>query len=293
MQKYISIFIIFPLSILLLGCSFHDHHNHDGNTNLITIDDNGNLKCYLSENVTLEMKRCPAGTFLMGSPDTELNHAEDEVQHSVTISNDFYIGIYEVTNEQYKAIMGTTTSQLNLDDKFPVESISWDSINDKNGFIAKLNDKFSSYLPSGYRFSLPTEAQWEYACRAGTQEPLNYIEDNTKNYDDAVNVGTVAWYSDNSDGTTHEVGKKKANAWGLYDMHGNILEWCLDSTSGEPFGSEAVTDPLGTTGPYKIMRGSAWKLDATMYRLAHRFGADPSQYSNFIGFRLALVKTQN
>ena len=293
MQKSISIFIILTLTVLLLGCSFHSHHNHNDNTSLITIDGNGNLKCYLSENVTLEMKRCPAGTFMMGSPDTELNHAEDEVQHSVTISNDFYIGVYEVTNEQYKAIMGTTTSQLNLEDKFPVESISWDSINDKNGFIAKLNDKFSSYLPSGYKFSLPTEAQWEYACRAGTQSQLNYVEDNTKNYDDAVNVGAVAWYSDNSGGTTHEVGKKKANAWGLYDMHGNILEWCLDSTSGEPFGSKAVTDPLGTTGPYKIMRGSAWKLDAIMCRLAHRFGADPSKFSNFVGFRLALVKTSN
>ena len=125
MQKLISIFIMISLSVLLLGCSFHSHHNHDGKSSLITIDGNGNQKCYLSENVTLEMKRCPAGTFLMGSPDTELNHAEDEVQHSVTISNDFYMGVYEVTNEQYKAIMGTTTSQLNLDDKFPVESIIW------------------------------------------------------------------------------------------------------------------------------------------------------------------------
>ena len=138
MQKLISIFIIFSLTVLLLGCSFHSHHNHDGKTSLITIDENGNLKCYLSENVTLEMKRCPAGTFQMGSPETELNHAEDEVLHPVTISNDFYIGVYEVTNEQYKAIMGTTTSQLNLEDKFPVESISWDSINDNDGFIAKL-----------------------------------------------------------------------------------------------------------------------------------------------------------
>jgi hypothetical protein len=102
MQKSISIFIILTLTVLLLGCSFHSHHNHNDNTSLITIDGNGNLKCYLSENVTFEMKRCPVGTFLMGSPDTELNHAEDEVQHSVTISNDFYIGVYEVTNEQYK-----------------------------------------------------------------------------------------------------------------------------------------------------------------------------------------------
>ncbi len=293
MQKSISIFIIFSLTFLLLGCSFHSHHNHDGKTSLITIDGNGNLKCYLSENVTLEMKRCPAGTFQMGSPETELNHAEDEVLHPVTISNDFYIGVYEVTNEQYKAIMGTTTSQLNLEDKFPVESISWNSINDSDGFIAKLNDKFSSYLPSGYKFSLPTEAQWEYACRAGTQGPLNYIEDNTKNYDDAVNIGAVAWYSDNSGETSHEVGKKKANAWGLYDMHGNILEWCLDTTSGAPYSSEAVTDPVGTSGPYKIIRGSAWKFDSTMCRSSHRFGADPSKFSNFVGFRLAIVKTEN
>ena len=89
---------------------------------------------------------------------------------------------------------------------------------------------------------------------------------------------------------SHEVGKKKANAWGLYDMHGNILEWCLDSTSGEPYGSEAVTDPVGTTGPYKIARGSAWNYDSTTCRSAHRFGANPSKSSNFIGFRLAIVK---
>ena len=293
MQKSVPIILIICLTFLFVGCSFHNHHNHDENSSLITVDGNGNLRCYLSQNVTIEMKKCKAGTFIMGSPDTELNHGEDEVQHNVTISNDFYMGVYEVTNEQYKTLMGTTTSQLNLEDKFPVENISWDSINNKEGFIAKLNEKFSAYLPTGYKFSLPTEAQWEYACRAGTQGPLNYVADNTKNYNDPVNIGTVAWYSENSNETTHEVGKKTANSWGLYDMHGNVLEWCLDSTSGEPFSSEAVTDPIGTTGPYKIMRGSAWEFDSTMCRSAHRFGADSNKSNNLAGFRLAIVKTTN
>ncbi len=292
MKKSIFIFILLSLTVFFIGCSFHSHHNQDEKNSLITIDGNGNLRCYLSQNVTIEMKRCKAGTFIMGSPETELNHGEDEVQHNVTISEDFYIGVYEITNEQYKTVMGTTTSLLNLEDKFPVENISWDSLNKKEGFIAKLNEKFSAYLPSGYKFSLPTEAQWEYACRAGTQGQLNYVTDNTKNYDDPINIGTVAWYSDNSGATTHEVGKKTANSWGLYDMHGNVLEWCLDSTSGEPFSNEAVTDPVGTTGPYKIMRGSAWKYDTSTCRSAHRFGADPSKSSNFIGFRLAIVKSK-
>ncbi len=248
----------------------------------------GSNETFIIEEINLEMVKCPEGSFMMGSPEDEIGRYKNESLHLVTITKPFYIGKYEVTQSQYSTLMDKNPSKY-IGANNPVETVSYD---DAKAFCDKMNLKYLNILPKGYKFDLPTEAQWEYACRAGTNTALNNGKNLTKE-DACPNLDEVAWYSKNSGETTHEVGQKKPNAWGIYDMHGNVWEWCLDSTSGEPFSSEAVTDPIGTTGPYKIMRGSAWKFDSTMCRSAHRFGADSNKSSNLAGFRLAIVKTTN
>jgi uncharacterized repeat protein (TIGR02543 family) len=253
----------------------------------------------LAEGVTLEMKRCPAGTFTMGSPTTENGRDDDETQHSVTISKDFWMGTYEVTQAQYRAIMGSNPSDNTTGDEsvLPVERVTWNDImTDSTGFNAMLNASLTAQLaqlPGSYKFDLPTEAQWEYACRAGTQGQLNYFEDNTKSYDDEKNIGAVAWYSSNSSGTTHEVGKKKDNDWGLYDMHGNVWEWCKDMY-GESYyqyciDNNITTDPFCDSGSDRVGRGGGWIGNAGDCRSAFRSNGNPGYRFSYLGFRLALV----
>ena len=167
----------------------------------------------------------------------------------------------------------------------PVESVSW---YEAKAFCKKLNTKYPEFLPSGYKFDLPTEAQWEYACRAGTTTALNNNKDLTTINGFCENLDEVGWYNKNSNGKTHPVGQKKPNYWGIYDMHGNVWEWCRD-WYGE-YGEADVKDPLGAfEGSFRVLRGGSWHFKALGCRSAIRNRNFPDKKSNRIGFRLAIV----
>ena len=218
----------------------------------------------------LEMRLIPAGTFMMGSPDNEQDHASDECpQHQVTISQPFFLGKYEVTQAQWQAIMGNSPSDYQ-GNNLPVEKVSW---NDCQDFITALNQ-----LGQG-TFRLPTEAEWEYACRAGTTTRFYWGDD-----PDYSQIMDYAW-NRNPDGT-NEVGMKLPNAFGLYDMSGNVWEWCQDWFS--LYSSNAQTDPTGPTGrgSLRIIRGGGWDNYAMYSRSAFRNCYLPTLSLNYLGFRL-------
>ena len=219
------------------------------------------------------------GTFNMGSPTSEANRGSDETQHTVTVS-DFYIGKYEVTQKQWKDIMGTNPSNFK-GDNLPVENVSWDDIQE---FLVKLNKK------TGKTYRLPTEAEWEYAARAGTTTPFstgNCLSTNQANYD-----GNYPYSSCNK-GTYREqtttVGSFSANAWGIYDMHGNVWEWCQDVYKSDYYSqSKNSTNPIYEgNGSYRVMRGGSWGNYASYCRSANRVNVTPTYRGNDLGFRLA------
>ncbi len=251
----------------------------------------------------------PAGTFTMGSPETEPDRLDNETQHSVTLSA-FYMGKCEVTQEQYEAVMGNNPSYFDdnpatgeIQGKRPVEGVSWyDAIVFCNrlSMMEKLEPVYSiggktapeawgavptspddtwddvvcNWNADGYR--LPTESEWEYACRAGATTAYSTgdtISDNT------------GWYKTNSNRRTHEVGKKSANAYGLYDMHGNVWEWCWDWYGS--YGDAARTNPMGaSSGSDRVGRGGSWYDSAQNMRSASRNYGAPSGRNISLGFRL-------
>jgi formylglycine-generating enzyme required for sulfatase activity len=218
----------------------------------------------------------------MGSPESESDRQNDEIQHRVTLTKGFWLGKYEVTQGQWQAVMRNNPSSFtNAGVNAPVEQVSW---NDAMEFCAKLTvrELRVGRLPAGYEFSLPTEAQWEYACRAGACGA----------YGGNGNLGSMGWYGDNSGSTTHPVGQKQANEWGLYDMHGNVWEWCYDRyDSSYPGGS--VTDPTGSiSGANRVCRGGGCDNDASDCRSAVHSGDAPSSRESLLGFRLALRSVQ-
>lgn len=225
------------------------------------------------DQVQLKMRLIPAGTFVMGSPSNEVDRGSDEgPQHQVTISRAFYMGIYEVTQAQWAAVMGTYPSKFGYVPANPVEQVSWE---DCQKFITKLNT-----LGIG-TFRLPTEAEWEYACRAGSTTRFPWGDD--PGYS---TLGQYAWYSANSNSTTHFVGQKKPNTWGLYDMHGNVWEWCSDWYAAS-YGIDKVTDPKGpATGSHRVIRGGCWSLSPQYCRPALRNDDAPSDAFSGLGFRL-------
>ncbi len=220
-----------------------------------------------SKKTEISFRLVPAGTFMMGSHESEGDRDSDEgPQHSVKISKPFYCGKFEVTQAQWKQVMGTSPSSFQGSEN-PVENVSW---NDCQTFLKKLCD-LEGVQQGTYR--LFTEAQWEYACRAGT----------TGKY--AGRLGSMAWYDSNGGDKTHPVGTKKANAWGLYDMHGNVWEWCCDWYGD--YSSGSVTDPTDVTvGSSRVYRGGSWYSDARRCRSANRNGYTPGYRRNYVGFRL-------
>ena len=240
----------------------------------------------LSDTVNLNLAWIKPGTFIMGSQEKELGRRDDETQHEVTLTQGYWMGKYEVTQEQYEAVMRTNPSNFQGAD-LPVENVSW---NDAVEFCAKLTaiEKKAKRLPKGYEYNLPTEAQWEYACRAGTTTALNN-EKNLTSVTECHNLDEAGWYRKNSGGITHPVGQKNPNAWGLYDMHGNVHEWCLDWYSSS-YPKTSVTDPTGeSSGSSRIVRGGHWNSYARSCRSAFRDFDDPNFCYNWRGFRVALV----
>jgi formylglycine-generating enzyme required for sulfatase activity len=203
----------------------------------------------------------------------------------VTISRGFGMSKYEVTQAQYKAVVGTDPSHFKGDNN-PVETVSW---HDAVAYCAKLTEKekAAGRLPVGYEYRLPTEAEWEYACRAGTTTVFSFGDDESK-------LGEYAWYSNNSSNTTHPVGQKKPNRWGLYDMHGNVFEWCQDWYGSYPAGS--VIDPQGAANSpsvfLRVRRGGYWRGDASGCRSGSRAGEGGGRYSDQ-GFRPVLAPGLN
>ncbi|MBE9072417.1 SUMF1/EgtB/PvdO family nonheme iron enzyme [Microcystis sp. LEGE 08355] len=197
----------------------------------------------LPKGITLEMVNLPAGQFLMGSPDSDRDARDwEKPPHQVKV-NSFAIGKYPVTQAQYQAVMGTNPSLFKNNPQNPVESVSW---NNAQAFCQKLSQI------TGKTYRLPTEAEWEYACRAGTT---------TRYYfgDDANQLGDYAWYNGNSQGTTHPVGQKKPNAWGLHDMSGNVWEWCEDDWHDNYIGAPKDGSAwLTNDNDYQIVRGGSW-----------------------------------
>ncbi len=216
---------------------------------------------------------CPAGSFTMGSPSTEDGRSDDENEVSVTLSKAFWMAKTEVTQAQWSAVMGSNPSTFK-GDNLPVENISWF---DAQEFIKKVNG--SGEIPAGWKVCLPTEAQWEYACRAGEKGPFS-----------GGSIDEVAWYDENSGIKTYPVGTKKQNAWGLHDMHGNVSEWCLDWYGNELPGG---TDPLGhSSGVRRVLRGGSLNHGADGCRAANRDRRGQDYRVIILGFRPALVPSE-
>jgi sulfatase modifying factor 1 len=226
---------------------------------------------YTVNGVTFKMVAVKGGTFTMGATSEQSNPSSDEKPvHTVTLS-DFAIGETEVTQELWQAVMGTNPSYFIGNLQRPVEQVSW---NDCQTFIEKLNEL------TGMQFSLPTEAQWEYAARGGaSSQGYQYSGSNT--------LADVAWYTSNSSSTTHPVKSKQANELGLYDMSGNVVEWCQDWYGS--YSSSSQTDPTGfTSGSYRVLRGGGWIYSARNCRVANRDYDTPSNRYYYNGLRLAL-----
>lgn len=218
--------------------------------------------------VTQRLRWIPSGRFVMGSPlDEKVHFTQEGPQHGVRLTQGFWLFDTPCTQALWQAVMGTNSSQFKGEQR-PVENISWEEC---QKFLAT----FAQHMPE-LPLMLPTEAQWEYACRAGTV---------TARY--AAELEAIAWYKRNSGGTTHDVGQKRPNAWGLYDMLGNVLEWCHDGL--RPYQEESVRDPVGSTdaGAVRALRGGSWGLLAQYARAADRFGVLPGNRDAGIGFRAA------
>ena len=226
----------------------------------------------------------------MGSPRTELGRRNNETLHMVKLTKHFWLGETEVTQGQWKAVMGENPSISNEGDNYPVDSVTWLGA---MAFCANLNERYGNMLPKGYKFSLPTEAQWEYACRAGIVRALNNGWNITCEDGFCPKLNEVGLYNKNSS-SSHEVKEGMRNAWGFFDMHGNVREWCSDMYDKE-YGcdSKPVTDPQGANNSAeRVNRGGGWSDSARCCRAAHRGTAAPTHSNNHLGFRLALVPVQ-
>jgi hypothetical protein len=239
----------------------------------------GQQKLFSIRGKDVAFRWCPPtgeGSFIMGSPTNETDRDSDEKQHAVVLTKGFWLMETEVTQGLWKAVMGANPSHFKKGYNYPVEQVSW---NDCQKFINKLNN--SGMLSKGLKAALPTEAEWEYACRAGKGVA----------YGGTGNLDTMGWYFSNSARTTHSAGEKKANAWGLHDMHGNVSEWCADFYDrGYYDAGTAGNDPKGpsASGQYPVMRGGSFDNTSKCCRSACRQLFGPMRGVCSIGFRLSL-----
>ena len=240
----------------------------------------------LTNSIGMKLVLISKGTFMMGSPESEEGRRENETQHEVTISNDYYLGAYEVTQTQYQTVIGNNPSCYqgalvgNQNADLPVENVSLD---DAVEFCKKLSE-LPEEKKAGRVYHLPTEAQWEYACRAGSKTIYSFD-------DEEGLLPEYGWFKRNSSQRTHTVGLLEPNAWGLYDMHGNVWEWCSDWYGEYPKG--AVSDPTGPTmGTDRVNRGGCWLYLAANCRSASRNWAKSSYQDGLLGFRVALSSSR-
>jgi formylglycine-generating enzyme required for sulfatase activity len=248
----------------------------------------------ITNTIGMKLVLIPAGEFLMGSPASDKEaHDDEKPQHRVRITQPFYLGVTEVTQGQYRAITGENPSDFKGSDGLPVESVSW---NEAIAFCNKLSAReglkpyyqFGAGVPSGGEgYRLPTEAEWEYACRAGATTRFSFG-------DADASLGEYAWFGGNSGSETHPVGQKRPNAWGLFDMHGNVWEWCWDRYDEKYYASSPGADPLGPSGAVdRVIRGGCWYRDPQQCRAAYRYGYTPGYRFNNLGFRVARVSFGN
>ena len=231
--------------------------------------------------IPLEMVKIKAGTFNMGSPKEENGRNALEIQHKVTLTEDFYIGKFEVTQEQYTAVTGYELLKDN-GAYAPVTNITRDEARE---FCDKLNALYADKLPEGYKFDLPTEAQWEYACRAETLTAFNNGSELKKVKKSFTADEKIGWFSTTA---LHTVGKKLPNAWGLFDMHGNAEEWCRDRF--EIYSRDDEVDPKGArASQHYVTRGGSYRSSAADCRSAARSKHKADAKGDHLGFRLALV----
>jgi formylglycine-generating enzyme required for sulfatase activity len=218
----------------------------------------------------------------MGSPTTETGRVTNETEHNVTLTKGFYLGKYEVTQAQYQAVMTGNTDSLSAtpsewpnNPNRPVEKVSWA---DAQIFLTRLNAQQSANIPAGWAYVLPTESQWEYACRAGTTTMYSWEDD--------INA-TRANYSVSGLSQTRDVGYYAANPWGFFDMHGNVWEWTADWYQAAYPTGNPVVDPSGpASGSSRVLRGGSWNLGGAYLRSARRDYVTPSNRYYHLGFRV-------
>lgn len=250
--------------------------------------------------IGMQFRLIPAGSYIIGSPDgtgdtahrpfwpEELGRYTNETQHVVSITKPFYMQTTEVTQGQWEQIMGSNPSHFeSCGSDCPVEMVSW---NNAQNFIDALNaseGRTNCNTNPNICYSLPSDAQWEYAARAGT---LTAFYNGAITYTDCTldpNLDAIGWYCGNSDSTTHPVAKKEPNSWGLYDMSGNVFEWCDGYYGLYPDGP--LTDPVFTTGTERVFRGGSWKFGSGLARSAFRTEGSSSDIgTDYVGFRLSL-----
>jgi formylglycine-generating enzyme required for sulfatase activity len=281
---------------------------HDGNYTVVVSNDFGSVTTQSTQllvdgtptshtvaSISMDMIFCPPGTFMMGSPTTEAGRGGDETQHQVTLSHGFYLGKHEVTQAQYETVMTGNPEGLNAkpsnwpnNNDRPVEKVSW---NDVQVFLSRLNsmEQTAGRLPTGWKYVLPTEAQWEYACRAGTTTAYSWgndINSSRANYN---------WDGGGTSGNdfkqTRDVGKYTTNPWGFFDMHGNVWEWVRDWKANYPGGAQ--TNPEGpASGSNRVVRGGSWTAAGTDLRSAKRNNLTPGNRNSIIGFRVGFQAVQ-
>jgi formylglycine-generating enzyme required for sulfatase activity len=264
----------------------------------------------LPGNFSIKFMYCPAGKFIMGCPNPKELYPEGAHQVQVTISKGFWLASTELTQAQWLAVMGRTQSEMTQSEwsaimsrpnatiyrenrsefkgnSLPVNALDFYGAEE---FIASLNDL--ELAPRGWKFALPTEAQWEYACRAGTTTALNNGKNLTSLEGPCSNLDEVAWYSQNSDGKPHSVGTKKPNAWGLYDMLGNVSEWCLDGHERAlKGGTDPVAAPQKGSSSERVVRGGSFTARGEC-RSDYRGGNNKGYNHSYMGFRPILVPSE-
>ena len=233
--------------------------------------------------IGMKLVEIPAGEFLMGSPESEeYRDDDDEQQHRVRLSKSFYLQTTEVTQGQWRAVMGTEPwkdkSLVKEGSDYAASYVNWE---DATEYCGKLSAK------EGRTYRLPTEAEWEYACRCGTTTAYSFGGD-------ASSLKDYAWFDDNADDVdekyAHQVGQKRPNAWGLYDMHGNVWEWCSDWYGEDYYGNSPSVDPSGpSSGSSRVLRGGSWLSSAQLCRSAFRVWNTPSSRNGYYGFRVVCV----